>query len=87
MQNQYKFVEKLSEGLISLSNPVYGNQLWTSCTIKKDKECVISKVPLKGKVAYRPLTNAGNRMDRISTEEVNKLVMEATVSLIKAKGI
>ncbi|GAI53761.1 unnamed protein product [marine sediment metagenome] len=66
---------KLGEELYGLEHIRWGKQLWAMCKVRKDHVCVITGKPIKkGEDAYRPITNGGNRYERISPEffEVNK---------------
>jgi hypothetical protein len=68
-RSPYRFGKRLSDGLVGLSHVRYGEQLWSSCATRKARECNDCCKPLpSGAVAFRPLTNAGNRMDRLCVE-------------------
>ena len=57
----------LGEGLYGLEHIRWGRQLWTICKVRKDHKCVITGVEIKKREqAYRPITNGGNRYERIS---------------------
>ncbi len=69
MSHHYRLysIKYLDEGLIGLEHIRWGRQLWTICKIRKDHKCVITeKLIKKGEQAYRPITNGGNRYERIS---------------------
>jgi len=58
---------KIGEGLYGLEHIRWGRQMWTICKVRKDHKCVMTEEPIKkGEQAYRPITNAGNRYERIS---------------------
>ncbi len=58
---------KISDGLYGLAHIRWGRQLWAKCKVRKDHKCVMTDKPIKkGKQAYRPITNAGNRYERIA---------------------
>ena len=60
-------LKQLGEGLYSLEHIRWGRQLWTICKIRKDHKCVITgKLIKKGEQAYRPITDGGNRYERIA---------------------
>lgn len=60
-------LKKLGEGLYSLEHIRWGRQLWTICKVRKDHKCVITGAEIKKREqAYRPITNAGNRYERIA---------------------
>lgn len=63
----YRFGKRLSDGLVGLSHVLYGEQLWSLGKIRKSlRECKDCGEPLPiGAVAFRPLTNVGNRMERL----------------------
>ena len=57
----------ICEGLVGLEHIRWGRQLWSICKLRKDHKCVMTgKMIKKGEQAYRPITNAGNRYERIS---------------------
>ena len=59
---------RLGEGLYGLEHIRWGRQLWTICKVRKDHLCVMtSKQIREGEKAYRPITNGGNRYERIDT--------------------
>jgi len=61
-------IKRLGEGLYGLEHIQWGRQLWSKCKVRKDHKCVMtSKVIKKGEQAYRPITNGGNRYERIDT--------------------
>ena len=68
-------VKRLGEGLYGLEHIRWGRQLWTICKVRKDHKCVMTGVEIKkGEQAYRPITNGGNRYERIAQAffEANK---------------
>ena len=57
----------LCEGLVGLEHIRWGRQLWSICKLRKDHKCVMTGAEIKkGEQAYRPITNAGNRYERIA---------------------
>ena len=63
----YKIIEVVSGGLIRTSHPKYGEQVWTLVKLTKKHKgdaCAICEETI-GDIAYRPLTNLGNRYRRI----------------------
>ncbi len=62
-------LKTLGEGLYSLEHVRWGRQWWTECKVRKVHVCVITgKAIKKGEQAYRPITNGGNRYERIVPE-------------------
>jgi hypothetical protein len=60
-------LKKLGDGLYGLEHIRWRRQLWTICKVRKDHKCVMTgKSIKKGEDAYRPITNRGNRYERIS---------------------
>lgn len=60
-------LKQLDEGLYSLEHIRWRRQWWTECKVRKDHKCVITGVEIKkGEQAYRPITNKGNRYERIA---------------------
>lgn len=56
-----------AEGLCSIEHSRYGRQPWALVKVRKQHKCVITgEIIPKGAEAYRPITNAGNRYERIS---------------------
>ncbi len=61
-------IKMLSDGLFGMEHIRFGRQLWARVKMKKAHRCIITETIIqKGDEAYRPLTNAGNRYERIST--------------------
>lgn len=59
--------KKLSDGLWGIEHIRWGRQLWSICKVRKEHICVITGTEIKkGDSAYRPITNGGNRYERIS---------------------
>jgi len=49
-------------------------QLWSKIKLRKSKKCVVTGEMIeKGSMAFRPITNAINRMDRISEKGMEKM--------------
>lgn len=60
-------LKKWGEGLYGLEHIRWGRQLWSICKARKDHKCVITgKLMKKGEQVYRPITNGGNRYERIA---------------------
>lgn len=61
-------------GLEVLSNARWGRQLWVEVKVRKEHKCVITGLRIiKGATVFRPLSNAGNRYERISQEGMLQL--------------
>lgn len=59
-------LKQLGEGLYGLEHIRWGRQLWAKAKARKDHKCVMTgKTISKGSNAYRPITNGGNRYERI----------------------
>jgi hypothetical protein len=69
----YRFGKRLNDGLVGLTHPTYGEQLWVAGAVRKrGKECQDCKKMIPaGAMAYRPLTNGYNRMERLCVECVD----------------
>lgn len=53
-----------------------GGDLWVSGKARKDHTCCISGVLIsKGQVAFRPLTNGGNRMVRVHPDAMKPYII------------
>ena len=62
----YSLVE-FGEGLYGISHIRWGRQMWSMSKVRKDHLCAITGTKIKkGEYAYRPITNAGNRYERIT---------------------
>lgn len=71
---RYRFVERMSEGLVGLKLLNGERQLWAKCVTRKSHACRVTGGDIEAlSVAYRPQTNGSNRMDRISEAGMNKL--------------
>lgn len=67
--------KRLCDGLYGLKHVRWGRQLWTIAKVRKKHHCVITgELIEKGSLAYRPITNGGNRYERIAKAffEANK---------------
>ncbi len=63
----YRYIQELNFGLIGLSHPLWGRQMWVLAKMRKDHNCQITGEKIKnGAEVYRPMTNSGNRYLRIS---------------------
>lgn len=70
---KYQLREQSSEGLALFWHPRYEQQLWAIVRLRKSTRCVISGQLLKkGDLAYKPLTNLGNRYHRIKKDVVER---------------
>lgn len=64
-------------GVYRICSPRWGNQLWTNSRSRKEHICIITGCKiLKGVICLRPMTNAGNRYHRISSEGLQYLKQE-----------
>lgn len=74
-QVEYIFIKYLSNDLVILAHDRYGNQIWGKVKLRKSTNCAITEEPLSiGSLAYRPITNGYNRMQRISQTGLELLV-------------
>lgn len=62
----YSLIAVRAAGIILLSHPKFGQQMWTLVKCRKHKRCVITDVDLYKQEAFAPVTNGYNRMHRIS---------------------
>ncbi len=75
--DSYIFVKTLDEGLYGLEHSRWGRQLWVHTKVRKRHKCAVTGVWIyPGEPAYRPLSNAGNRMVRISFDGMAGIVPE-----------
>lgn len=59
--------KRLGDGLYGLEHRRWGRQLWSIVKVRKKHRCVITGEAIKkGGFAYRPITNGGNRYERIA---------------------
>ncbi len=64
---KYQLVKVMSEGLVGLTHPKYGRQMWHRCKVRKYWDCEVSDRRIHpSDNAWRPVTNGQNRMHRIS---------------------
>lgn len=62
----YYFINTINDEMVVL-NSKYGQHIWTLIKLRKDTICVEMNIKIpKGSMAYRPITNGYNRMERIS---------------------
>lgn len=74
----YKAFRVMSPRLVTLQSTHYGRQIWNKCTVRKWWRCAVTGDVIKdASEAWRPITNAVNRSDRISTSGMAKLVRRA----------
>mgnify|MGYP001586935676 CR=1 FL=1 len=76
---KYALVEVLNSELIGLHGGK-GKQLWAKTNLRKRATCAVTGKEVGDKTAWRPLTNAGNRSERIS-ECGMRMLMSNAVSL------
>ena len=64
--HEYRIVQVPAAGLALIRHPAYGRQLWSVVKLRKHRRsaCVLCGLPV-GDEGYRPVTNAGNRYERI----------------------
>jgi hypothetical protein len=65
----------VGKGIVLIASE-FGEQMWTECKVKKHKKCLVTGMDLAGKFAYRPITNSGNRMERISAIIINTKITQ-----------
>ena len=62
----YSVVRVFNPGLVGLDCGEFGYQMWTRCVSRKSEVCALcGKQSSSGDAVFRPLTNAGNRWERI----------------------
>lgn len=69
--------EAYDAGIVRLSHPRWGNQIWCKGKIRKEYRfnCAVSRIRLKkGDEAFHPVTDKGNRADRISVSEIQRMM-------------
>lgn len=60
-------LQKIISSDIIVLDGIYGSKTWKRCRLRKDTECIETKIELsKGDEAYRPMSNGYDRMERIS---------------------
>lgn len=70
----YKFKHRMNEDLVVLTHPKYGQQIWVKSKPSKNLRCVVlGEYVRKGTIMYHPITNACNRMERISEKGMKLL--------------
>ncbi len=78
--NNYSLIEIINENLVGLYHPKHGRQAWCEVFLRKPATCVVTGVSLKPKeIAFRPVTNGYNRMERISKKGINVLASKMHV--------
>ncbi len=75
MRTPYRFAKRLNYGLVALVHPAHGQQLWSTGKVRgKAKDCDGCGMAVStGEIAYRPLTNALNRGERLCVGCVERL--------------
>lgn len=65
----YEFIQRVAAKIVRLDTAEYGTQLWTRGLSRKAARCeVCSETLPSGAETWRPVTFAGNRMDRIGND-------------------
>lgn len=67
--DMYEVVKILSDGVVAINHERYGRQLWSKSKLTKrhkNDACAICGLSV-GDTAFRPVTNKGNRYERICT--------------------
>lgn len=65
MSNDYRVIGALM-GMLILISPRYGEQVWASRRSRKRHQCLLCQLEIRvGSQPYSPITNLGNRMDRL----------------------
>lgn len=73
----YDAIRKRADGIYLLTHYRHGLQIWTSCKVRKFHICHVTHASIKkGDIAFRPVTNLGNRMNRISVNGMEFLMKE-----------
>jgi hypothetical protein len=69
----FSTIERPGDGLALITHFRFGQKLWALCKTRsrKTNECVLCGNTV-GSLSYRPITNGGNRMDRICVKCVEK---------------
>lgn len=63
--SSYTLVDRLGKMPV-LEHYLYGPQIWTQITTRKDHRCAICRIDYKaGDSMFSPIANATNRMERI----------------------
>lgn len=64
----YKIIQIVNETMLRTTHFRWGEQLWVLAKMRTHKRdaCMICGAPV-GDLAFRPITNKGNRMERICT--------------------
>jgi len=75
----YEFVRAAeSEGKVRflvLRHYDHGTQIWVRAKMRKEWKCRVTEQPIrKGDIAWRPVTDANNRMHRISGGGISHLI-------------
>lgn len=71
---RYYFVKRLTPGIVLLVQPGCDQQMWTRVKIRRERRCSVTGQHIeKGKIAWSPLTNENNRMDRITDAGIRRL--------------
>lgn len=65
-RSNYALVSTVADKLVLLTSLRFGKQLWAESTTRNETDCVLCEGRiLKGEQVYRPMTNMGNRMERM----------------------
>ncbi len=69
----YRIYTASTDGIALIEHGRYGRQVWVRCQLRKCSVCAVTgRRLLTGATAYRPLTNAANRMKRISEQFIKE---------------
>jgi hypothetical protein len=90
--NRYVLLNDLADGIVRLrwtnsrSISRWDDMLWTKVKLRKERKCAVTGAMIqKGSVAWSPVTNGNNRMDRISQEGID-LLRERTIVLASVRS-
>ena len=83
----YRFGKRMNDGLVGLTHSTHGLQLWSTGRVRgHPKECSgpCGKPIASGADAFRPHTNALNRMDRFCVSCIDAMERAATDAAAKS---
>ena len=84
----YSLVKVMSESLVGLDHVEYDFQLWSKGKVRKVWKCRTTAHRInKGDEAWLPVTNASNRMHRISNYGMAQLLKELEEKEVASEGI
>ena len=65
----YLILTRLSPGLVVVRHPRFGRQMWALAALRQATTCRVTGRPLApGELAWRPMSNRGNRSHRLARE-------------------